>query len=39
VFFNYSRPDPSSRSLHAGAPVLRGEKWIATKCLREGRFE
>lgn len=39
VFFNYSRPDPSSRSLHAGAPVLRGEKWIATKWLREGRFE
>ena len=39
VFFNYSRPDPSSRSLHAGAPVLRGEKWIATKWLREGRFD
>jgi prolyl 4-hydroxylase len=39
VFFNYSRPDPSSRSLHAGAPVLRGEKWIATKWLRERRFD
>ena len=39
VFFNYSQPDPSSRSLHAGAPVLRGEKWIATKWLREGRFD
>lgn len=39
VFFNYSRPDPSSRSLHAGAPVLQGEKWIATKWLREGRFD
>ena len=39
VFFNYSRPHPSSRSLHAGAPVLRGEKWIATKWLREGRFD
>ena len=38
VFFNYSRPDPSSHSLHAGAPVIRGEKWIATKWLREGRF-
>jgi prolyl 4-hydroxylase len=38
VFFNYSRPDPSSRSLHAGAPVIQGEKWIATKWLREGRF-
>jgi prolyl 4-hydroxylase len=39
VFFNYSRPDPSSGSLHAGAPVIEGEKWIATKWLREARFE
>jgi prolyl 4-hydroxylase len=39
VFFNYKRADPSSLSLHAGAPVLRGEKWIATKWLREGRFD
>jgi prolyl 4-hydroxylase len=39
VFFNYSRPDPSSASLHAGAPVIEGEKWIATKWLREARFE
>ena len=39
VFFNYGRAHPSSRSLHAGAPVLGGEKWIATKWLRESRFE
>ncbi len=39
VFFNYSRPHPSSRSLHAGAPVIRGEQWIATKWLREARFD
>ena len=39
VFFNYGRAHPSSRSLHAGAPVLSGEKWIATKWLRESRFE
>lgn len=38
VFFNYSRPHPSSRSLHGGSPVIRGEKWIATKWLREGPF-
>lgn len=39
VFFNYSRPHPSSRSLHGGSPVIRGEKWIATKWLRQARFD
>ena len=39
VFFKYSRPDPSSASLHAGAPGIEGEKGIATKWLREARFE
>ena len=39
VFFNYDRPHPSTRSLHGGAPVLEGEKWVATKWLRESRFE
>ncbi len=38
VFFSYARPHPSTRSLHAGAPVLAGEKWIATKWLRERVF-
>ncbi len=38
VFFNYSRPHPSSRTLHGGTPVLQGEKWIATKWLREREF-
>ena len=38
VFFSYDRPHPQSRSLHGGAPVLEGDKWIATKWLREGRF-
>ncbi|MFC5527274.1 2OG-Fe(II) oxygenase [Rhodanobacter ginsengisoli] len=33
VYFAYETGDPSS--LHAGLPVLRGEKWIATKWLRE----
>ena len=39
VFFSYDRPHPTTRSLHGGAPVLEGEKWVATKWLRQGRFE
>lgn len=39
VFFSYDRPHPMTQSLHGGAPVLEGEKWVATKWLREGRFE
>jgi prolyl 4-hydroxylase len=39
VFFSYDRPHPMTRSLHGGAPVLGGEKWVATKWVREGRFE
>jgi prolyl 4-hydroxylase len=39
VFFSYNRAHPSSRSLHGGAPVIAGEKWIATKWLREGKFK
>ena len=39
VFFSYDRPHPGTRSLHGGAPVLEGEKWVATKWLREARFE
>jgi len=38
VFFSYVRPHPSTRTLHGGAPVFAGEKWIATKWLRERRF-
>ena len=38
VFFSYDRPHPDTRSLHGGAPVLQGEKWIATKWLRERTF-
>ena len=38
VFFSYERPHPSTRTLHGGAPVVEGEKWIATKWLRERRF-
>lgn len=39
VFFSYDKPHPSTRTLHGGAPVLVGEKWVATKWLRERVFE
>ena len=38
VFFSYDRPHADTRTLHAGAPVLAGEKWVATKWLREREF-
>ena len=38
VFFAYDRPSPATRTLHGGAPVLEGEKWVATKWLREKEF-
>ncbi len=38
VFFSYSQPHPVSRTLHGGAPVVSGDKWIATKWLREREF-
>jgi prolyl 4-hydroxylase len=38
VFFSYERPHVSTRSLHGGAPVIEGEKWVATKWLREREF-
>lgn len=38
VFFSYDRPHPMTLTLHAGAPVTAGDKWVATKWLREGVF-
>ena len=37
VYFAYDTGDTTS--LHAGLPVLKGEKWIATKWLRERPFQ
>ena len=37
VYFEYhnERGQLDARCLHAGTPVLRGHKWIATKWLRQ----
>jgi prolyl 4-hydroxylase len=40
VYFEYanSRQQLDGKSLHAGAPVLEGEKWALTKWMRTRRF-
>ena len=38
VFFSYDRPHPVTKTLHGGAPVVAGEKWVTTKWLREREF-
>jgi prolyl 4-hydroxylase len=38
VFFSYPMAHPASQSLHGGAPLLEGEKWVATKWFRAGVF-
>jgi len=35
VFFAYDRASPESRTLHGGTPVAAGEKWIATRWMRQ----
>ena len=39
VFFSYDRPHPMTATLHGGAPVIEGDKWVATKWLRERRHD
>jgi prolyl 4-hydroxylase len=39
LFFSYDRPHAETRTLHGGAPVTAGEKWVATKWVRERRFD
>lgn len=40
VYFSYyHRGQVDPLTLHGGAPVVQGEKWIATKWMREGRRE
>jgi prolyl 4-hydroxylase len=38
VFFSYERPEPESRTLHGSQPVIQGEKWVATRWLRQYAF-
>jgi prolyl 4-hydroxylase len=40
VYFEYcnSRGQVDHRSVHGGNPVLAGEKWVATKWMRQRRF-
>lgn len=38
LVFTYATPHPSTKSLHGGMPVLRGEKWVITKWFREQVF-
>ncbi len=38
VFFAYERAVPASRTLHGGTPVAAGEKWIATRWMRENAY-
>jgi len=40
IYFEYcnSRSQVDHRSLHGGNPVLAGEKWVATKWMRQRRF-
>jgi prolyl 4-hydroxylase len=38
VYFSYDRPHAVTRTLHGGAPVIEGDKWVATKWLREREF-
>ena len=38
IYFGYPIAHPTSKSLHGGAPVIDGEKWVAVKWLREHAF-
>jgi prolyl 4-hydroxylase len=38
VFFSYDRPHPDTKTLHGGMPVTLGEKYVATKWMREREF-
>lgn len=38
LFFSYGEPSPETLTMHAGLPVVRGEKWIATRWVRERAY-
>ena len=39
LFFGYDKPHKSTGTLHGGSEVLAGEKWVATKWLRQRTFK
>jgi len=38
LLFAYATPTPDTKTLHGGAPVLKGEKWVATKWIRRNKY-
>lgn len=39
VRFTYNTPTPDTMTLHGGAPVRQGVKWVATKWIRQGAYK
>jgi prolyl 4-hydroxylase len=39
VQFSYQTPSPDTKTLHAGTPVIKGEKWVATKWIRRKEYK
>lgn len=37
--FSYQTPSPDTKTLHAGTPVIKGEKWVATKWIRQKEYK
>lgn len=39
VQFSYKTPSPDTKTLHAGTPVTKGTKWVATKWIRTKEYK
>jgi prolyl 4-hydroxylase len=39
LYFAYPTPTPESKTLHGGAPVVEGTKWVATKWIHGQPFK
>lgn len=38
LVFSYPTASPETKTLHAGTPVILGEKWVATKWIRKNKY-